>query len=111
MLLFKPEHIKLILTGEKSETRRLGRRRWIVGHIHKAKTKMISKEYFAKLRILSVHQEPLLNISEEGATAEGYLSRKEYLEAFYRINHLSPHRVLYNSGDILVHVVRFEVAP
>ncbi len=113
MMLFKPEHVPMVLDGTKTETRRIWKRqRAKVGSIHLAKTKMLSKDYFARLRILSVHQEPLLNISEEGAKAEGYSSREGYLEAFYRINNLSPHRQFYTFQDeILVWVVRFEVVP
>jgi hypothetical protein len=104
MILFKPEHAKLILAGQKTQTRRIWKRpRAKVGLIHLAKTKMISKEFFAKIRILDVHLEELGSISEEDAKAEGYPSIGAYLNAFREINHI---RYL---GDLAVYVVRFEV--
>jgi hypothetical protein len=72
MLLFKPEHVPLILEKTKTETRRIWKkRRCKVGSIHKAKTQMLSKEYFAKLKILDCHKEEFRCITEEGAKAEG----------------------------------------
>jgi hypothetical protein len=64
---------------------------------------MLSKEYFAKLEILDVYQEDLLDISDEDAKAEGYLSRDEYLVAFCRINKLG----LGDLDNLMVWVVRF----
>ncbi|MCK9571192.1 ASCH domain-containing protein [Candidatus Pacearchaeota archaeon] len=104
MLLFKPEHVAPILAGTKTQTRRIWARKHAnVGAIHLAKTKMLSKEYFAKLEILDVYQEDLLDISDEDAKAEGYLSRDEYLVAFCRINKLG----LGDLDNLMVWVVRF----
>jgi len=87
MLLFRPEHIEPIQAGTKSQTRRAWKTsRAKVGSIHLAKTKMLSKEYFARLEILAVYQERLGDISEEDAQAEGYPSREAYLQAFAKIN-------------------------
>lgn len=96
MLLFKPEHVKLIKEGIKTQSRRL----WIdkktgklrekprckVGSIHLAKTKMLSKEYFAKLPIERVWRELLGDISKKDAIAEGYKDGNDYLRAFFIIN-------------------------
>lgn len=87
MLLFKPEHVQLILDGIKTQTRRnWKKKRCNVGAIHKAKTKMLSKKYFAKLKILRVWEEHLGEITEEDSKAEGYKNREEYLKAYLEIN-------------------------
>ena len=88
MLLFKPIHVPLILSGEKVQTRRSWKKaRAKVGAIHLAKIKMLSKEYFARLLILAVYEERLGDISEEDARAEGYQTKYAYLVAFQEINH------------------------
>ena len=91
MILFKPEHVPLILSGKKRETRRLWKKpRVTVGSWQKAKTVMLSKDYFAVLHICYRFPEPLLDITDKGARMEGYPNREEYLKAFYRINPKSP---------------------
>jgi hypothetical protein len=102
MILFKPEHVGPILAGTKTQTRRIWKKpRAKVGAIHLAKTEMLSKEFFAKLEILAVYQERLIDISDDDAKAEGYAGADAYLEAFCRINHLK------SVPDILVHVIKF----
>jgi hypothetical protein len=87
VLLFKPEHVPLILDDTKTETRRIWKKpRCKVGSIHKAKTKMLSKDYFALLSILDVHKEIFQCVDEEGAKAEGGYTREEYLKKFWEIN-------------------------
>ena len=87
MILFKPEHIGPILAGRKTETRRIWSRwRANVRSKHLAKTKLLSKEYFARLYIVDRREERLGDISEEDANAEGYSSREEYLAKFAEIN-------------------------
>jgi len=104
MMLFKPEHVEKILSGEKTQTRRIWTaQRAKVGSIHLAKLQMISKEFFAKLEILDVYREPLIEISDEDAKAEGYSTAAAYFVAFCRINHLE------KVPDILVYVVHFRV--
>ena len=104
MILFKPEHVGKILTGEKTQTRRIWKKaRAKVGSVHLAKTMMLSKEYFVKLEILAVYQERLKDISDEDARAEGYHNAAAYLIAFCRINHLE------KVPDIMVYVIKFKV--
>lgn len=104
MILFKPEHVGPILAGTKTQTRRIWTKpRAKVGAIHLAKTRMLSKEYFARLRILDVYREFPADISDDDARAEGYPAAKEYLEAFCRINRLPA------VPDQTVFVVKFEV--
>lgn len=91
MLLFKPEHVQPIITGRKTQTRRdWKRRRAVPGAIHWAQTgygKVDTR--FARLEILRVWQEPLVEIGLHDALAEGYDSVAEYLNAFLRINRIT----------------------
>ncbi len=104
MILFKQEHVQPILEGRKTQTRRLGKKRWNVGAVHQARTKMLDPDsQFASLRILAVEQEPLGWIDDYGAKLEGYPSRDHYLQAWNRIN--GDTRL-----DTPVWVVEFEVA-
>jgi hypothetical protein len=86
MLLFKPEHVEPIQTFLKTETRRTwDTPRVTVGSFQKAKTKMLSTDYFALLYITGVHREFLMDITEEGAKAEGGYTRASYLDKFFEI--------------------------
>ncbi|MBC7092689.1 ASCH domain-containing protein [Candidatus Bipolaricaulota bacterium] len=84
MLLFKREHAELILSGRKTQTRRLGRKRWKTGSIHQCRLSRRA-EPFALVRITGVRRERLGDISEEDARREGYGSAEEYRKAFERI--------------------------
>jgi len=90
MILFQEEHVEPILNGTKTQTRRIwARQRAKVGATHLAKTKMLSKDFFAKVEIVRVFQETLGDISESDAKAEGYSSVEGYLRAFKKINKLT----------------------
>ena len=106
MILFKPEHVAPILAGTKTQTRRLGERRWNVGAVHKCYTKPPfakgGAEPFCRVRVLDVHTDILADISESDARAEGCLDRRSFLRAFFRINPTA-------SGGLRVWVVEFEV--
>ena len=111
MILFKPEHVQLILDGFKTQTRRIWKRkRCNVGSFHLAKTKMLSKEYFARLKILRVWQERLGNISLIDARSEGYHDEEAYYFAFFKINKIYP-KNYDNWLDMVVWCVEFEVVP
>lgn len=84
MLLFKPEHVEPILSGRKTQTRRLGRKRWKVGSVHQCRLSRRARP-FAWVRITGVRRERLGCISEEDARKEGYRSVEAYREAFERI--------------------------
>lgn len=88
MILFKQEHVQPILEGRTTQTRRMGKKRWNVGAVHQCKTSYSSKP-FATVRIESVWQEPLVDISQAAVEAEGYSNREEYIGAFARINKMS----------------------
>lgn len=110
MLLFKPEHVEPILKGKKTETRRIwASARVKVGSIQKAKTKMLSKDFFARLKILSVHREVFQSITEEEAQAEGGYTRADYIRKFFEIN---PKTFKLTDGGRIpfnVWVVKFEL--
>lgn len=104
MILFRPEHVAPVLAGRKTQTRRLGARRWNVGATHLCATKLFEPSaVFARVRILEVRAELLWQISPEDVFAEGYDSLTDFEEAFARIN--GP-----VAFDAPVWVVRFEVA-
>jgi len=82
-LLFKPEHVKLILEGKKTQTRRIWKRpRVKVGGVYRAKTKLYSSEYFALIRVTGLHKERLGDISDEDIKKEGYNSLEEFKQAW-----------------------------
>ena len=112
MLLFKPEHVPMILSGQKTVTRRFWKkRRAVPGSIHQACLALSGpgRKPFAKLRILEVYQERVGDISNADIQAEGYTGRNEYYDVLLDINKGR----FPNEWDMLhslVWVVRFEVA-
>ena len=106
MLLFKPEHVQMILDGKKTQTRRVWKTQRIkVGSIQLAKTRMLSKEFFAKLRIKRIWKESINNISDEDVWKEGYSNNRfGYLTLFYKIN---KHKDI--AINPIVYCVEFEV--
>ena len=68
MILFKHAHIFSILIGLKTQTRRTWEKARVKpGSVHLAKTEMISKQFFARLKILAVYQERLGDMTEQDA--------------------------------------------
>jgi hypothetical protein len=101
VILFRPEHVPVILAGRKTQTRRLGKKRWNVGAVHQARSRLFG-EPFALLVIRAVRQERLSSVSDEDAKREGYDTKRDYLEAFARI-----HRAGKRISDRLVWVIDF----
>ena len=90
MILFKPEHVAPILGRRKTQTRRVGKKRWNVGAVHQCQTRMFDNlSVFAHVRIVGVDQEWLRSITMHDAIAEGYTGPGTYLDAFYRINKMA----------------------
>ncbi len=85
MILFKKEHVPMILSGRKTQTRRMGKKRWNVGAIHQVKTGFKKDDQFGSVRILNVREEQLKHITEESARAEGYDSVSDYMDIFMKI--------------------------
>lgn len=104
-MLFKPEHVEPILSGRKTQTRRIWKRRMVKsGGVYWAQTKLFDKESrFARIWCCSVHEERLSDITEQDAIEEGYGSVADYLDALNRIHGsiISP--------DEIVTVVKFKV--
>jgi hypothetical protein len=102
-LLFKPEHVSLILSGRKTQTRRIwDRPRAKAGAVHKAKTLLYSRDYFALIRITAVRKERLGDISLEDVRREGYDNLEAFKEEWIRINRAW-------DPELEVYVVSFEL--
>ena len=90
MLLFKPEHADMILSGQKVQTRRLGKKRWKVGAVHACYTRPPfargGAAPFCRVRIVDVVKQPLGSMSLWEAKAEGYDNVGAFIDAWERIN-------------------------
>jgi len=110
VILFKPEHVAPILAGEKTQTRRLGKKRWNVGAVHACYTRPPfakgGAEPFCRVRITGVYAQLLSDISTWEAQAEGYDNVGAFIDAWERINGKNCWSPL-----LAVWVVIFEVAP
>lgn len=105
MLPFKSRHINPILTGQKTQTRRVWKgqkRRVKIGSVHLAKTWMFSSKHFAKLLIRNAHKERLGDITEEDALKEGYNSIRDFVQDWKKVNNS-------HDPDLVVWVIEFEV--
>ena len=86
MFLFLPNHVEMILKGEKTQTRRASLAyRACVGRIHKVCTKLYGP-WHCKIRILKRWQEPLSAISEEDARKEGGYTPEEFIAGFLEMH-------------------------
>jgi hypothetical protein len=107
MLLFKEVHVPLILSGTKTQTRRLWAKRHAKpGTIHKAKTRMLSTECFALLRIERCYKQRLGDMTLAEVIAEGYKSLEDYKQALETIN---KNKKFQWNPDTVVWVVDFKV--
>ena len=70
---------------------------------------MLSKEYFAKLKILDCYKEEFHCITEEGAKAEGGYNRASYIEKFFEINLKISKLTTHGKIPFNVWVVKFEL--
>jgi len=85
MISFRPEHVQPVLEGRKTQTRRLGKKRWNVGAIHQCRTRLFDGEPFARVRITSVRRQRLGDISPGDVAREGYRTRADYRRAWEAI--------------------------
>lgn len=83
MLLFKPEFVDLILSGRKTQTRRVHKRPRRVGSIHNCQINFDSKP-FCRVLITRVRHQMLCDISEADILKEGFNSRGEFFKFFER---------------------------
>jgi len=86
-MLFKPEHKEMILKGTKTATRRSWKKPMVkVGGIYKCKLKMLSKEYFAKIRVIKLYKQCLGDMEYQDSKKEGYKSLREFYNIWIKIN-------------------------
>ena len=91
MILFKPEHALLILGGRKTQTRRVGKRRWNVGAVHACYTRPPfakgGAEPFCRVLVKDVRRsEPLASLTDADVYAEGYDSWPDFWAVWCAIN-------------------------
>lgn len=102
-MLFKPEHKQMILNGTKTATRRVWKKPMVkVGGIYKAKLKMLSKDYFAKIKVTQFYTQRLRKMNESDCRKEGYNSLGEFVDIWIKINGKW-------NPDLFVDVIEFEV--
>lgn len=94
----------MILAGKKTATRRIWKKPMVkVGNIYKAKLKMLSKDYFAEIKITKLFKQKLYDMKKEDAIKEGYSNLKEFEKKWIEINGDW-------NGNQEVYVVEFELA-
>ena len=88
MLAFTTFSQKMILTGEKTQTRRFATRRQCVpGVIHYAQLNRFRPlTRFARIRILSVEEWDGETISEADVRSEGFTSADVFFQAYHSLN-------------------------
>ncbi len=102
-MLFKPEHKKMILNGTKTATRRVWKKPMVkVGGIYKAKLKMLSKEYFAKIKVTKLFKQTLVDMTYDDIKKEGYNTLTEFAQVWVKING-------HMNTDTEVDVIEFEL--
>jgi hypothetical protein len=110
VILFKPEHVPMISCGQKTQTRRLGKRRWNVGAVHACYTRPPfakgGAEPFCRVRITGVYQQRLGDMSSWEAQEEGYDNVGAFVDVWERINGKNSW-----APGLMVWVVRFELVP
>lgn len=84
-MLFKPFHVPLVLNKIKTQTRRF-HCPYKVGHLYLAKTKMLSHDYFAKVKILETWPQMLGMISDADCQAEGGYTQETFKQKWIEIN-------------------------
>lgn len=84
-MMFKKELLDLVLSGRKTQTRRLHSRLLRVGHIYAIQVSRVeSTGYYIK--ITNVYQQRLGDVSEDEAAKEGFDNLEEFKETWIRIS-------------------------
>jgi len=91
--MFSEEHLEQVISGEKTQTRRLwDTPRLKPGNSYRAVTNESGslftprEEAPAYVLVKDVYQEPLGDITEKDANAEGGYTRKEFIQIWEEIN-------------------------
>ena len=85
MALFKRKHLKKILEGTKTQTRRTHKRTWKIGHIYSIRDRWFGKPQ-AHIKILRRFKQRLGDISTEDVKKEGYGSLAEFQRVWEEIH-------------------------
>lgn len=85
MALFKRRHLRAILEGRKTQTRRVHKHTWRLGKVYAVRT-----SYFGKpegyIRIIRKFRQRLGDISAEDVRKEGFSSVEEFREAWVALH-------------------------
>ena len=101
-MLFKPEHIPMILNGTKTATRRDWKKPMVkVGNDYPVKTQMLSKETHCRIKVLKIYKQKLRYMNDKDAFKEGYYF-KDFVEIWKKINGKW-------DGDLEVYVIEFKL--
>jgi hypothetical protein len=85
MALFKGCLIPLILSGQKTQTRRAYKRGWLIGQTYKIKDHYLSKG-LGTIKITRSFKQRLGDISEQDVQKEGFKNSTEFIDAWNAIN-------------------------
>jgi len=86
-MIFRPEHIKMILEGKKTATRRIWKKPMVkVGGIYKVKAVMLSKVYHCRIKVNFLYHQRLGAMTLEDAKKEGYDSLEAFQDIWIAIN-------------------------
>ena len=87
MILFTPDNVPKILSGQKTQTRRCWKRpRANIGSFHWAQLNYSTTSRFARLEILDVWEQDPEEISDANVKAEGFTSKAGFLSAYAACN-------------------------
>ena len=77
----------MILQGTKTATRRIWKKPMVkVDGIYKAKLKMLSKDFFTKIKVTKFFKQRLGDMTDEDARKEGYLNKMDFMDVWEQIN-------------------------
>jgi hypothetical protein len=83
-MLFKADLLAKVLSGQKTQTRRIGKKQYTVGSIQPVSNGYTKPAGYIK--ILKKYRQPLCCISEKEAKKEGFNSIDEFRQAWLKIN-------------------------
>lgn len=99
--MFKRHLLEKVLSGEKTQTRRISKRKYKIGKEYRLR-KDWYHYYDHRIKIIDRREERLGDITEEDAVREGFNSVKDFKKAWININGIW-------DPDIIVHVYDFEL--